>query len=102
MEIILELVCEIYLELATILVPEHKFKKWQEILLKILSVTVTLGILICLGVGISFLIDKNSSFTTGIILTVVGGTFALIQIVLFVIVIKKQIKIEKAKKENEE
>lgn len=103
MEIFLEIMCEIYLEFALILVPEHKFKKWQEILLKILSVSVTLGVLICFIAGISILIDANKTlYTTGIILTIVGGFLTFIQIILFIIVLKKQLKKEKSKKENVE
>ncbi len=97
MDLLYEILLEIYLEFWTILVPEHKFKKWQETLLKITCIVVSLIILALIGAGICILVE-TSMRTLGIILLAVGCVLFFTQIVLFIIVLTHQIKKEKAEK----
>ncbi len=99
MEFLAEIFLEIYFELAEILLPEKKFKKWQETLLKISGILVSLIIIGCLFAGISLIVD-NVNGTVGIVLTAVGGVLFGVQMTLFFVVLAHQIKAEKAAKKK--
>ncbi len=98
MELLYEILFEIYLEFWSILVPEHKFKKWQEALLKVSCVLVSLLILALIIAGIC-LLTETSLTVAGIALLTVGCVLLVTQIVLFIIVLIRQIKKERAEKE---
>lgn len=102
MDLLLEFLVEIYFSLVEIVVPEHKFKKWQEVVLKIAGILVSIAILGCLIAGISFIADSGN-LTVGITLTAVGGGLLAMQLTIFIVVLVHQIKAEKqAKKEANE
>ena len=91
----LEILMEIYLSLGEVLIPDHKFKKWQEVLLRLVCIFVSLIIFALIVAGIAFISGENSF--TGIILLVIGGGLLTVQIILCVIVLVKQAKLEKQK-----
>lgn len=95
MELILEIVMELYLGMAEIIVPDGKLKGWQKVLLQIACIVVSAGIFICLLVGIMMLVEEGGG-TLGIALTSVGGALLVIQSVIFVIVVVYKVKAEKA------
>lgn len=97
MEVLFEILFGLYLEFWTLLVPEHKFKKWQESLLNLACIFVSLIISALIVAGIC-LITETDMPTTGIALLVVGGLLLTAQVVLFIIVLVKQIKKERAEK----
>lgn len=95
MELLLEIVLEVYLGLVEIIMPEHKFKKWQETLLKIVYVVVSLLIIALIIAGICLLVESPMR-TLGIALLVVGCVLLATQITLCVVVLIHQIKKDKA------
>ncbi|MDE6060989.1 MAG: hypothetical protein K2G31_05935 [Clostridia bacterium] len=101
MELIFEILLEAYLGLAEIIVPDHKFKKWQEVLLKLSCILVSLAVIICLAVGIAMFVEGDK--TVGIALTAVGGSLLAIQIVIviFVLVHEHKKSKEQSKGQNE-
>ena len=99
MEVLFEILLEIYLGLAEIIVPDHKFKKWQEVLLKLASILVALAVLVCIAVGIAMLVEGSN--TVGIALTAVGGTLLVVQIVIAIFVLVHDYKKNKEQKENQ-
>ena len=94
MDFLVELFMEVYLGLAEILIPEHKLKKWQETLLKLAGVFVSLSILACFWAGICLLID-NINRALGIALIIIASVLLAIQLTVFVVVLVHQIKAEK-------
>ncbi len=97
MEVLFEILFEIYLELWTIFVPEHKFKKWQEYLLKISCILASLIIFALIVAGVCLLTETNLK-AVGITLLTVGCVLLIIQVILFIIVLVHQIKKERAEK----
>ncbi len=102
MDFLMQLLFEVYLNIGEIFVPEKKFKRWQETLLKILCLVACCCIFGCLGAGIAILIEQESARTIGIILTSVGSVLLAIQIALVVFAIVRDAKKQKPKKENRE
>lgn len=98
MEFLLELFLEVYLGFAEVLVPEHKLKKWQAVLLQVACVIVSLLILALIIAGIG-LLTGTPKRTLGIVLLVVGCVLFVTQITLYVISFRKQLKKEKAEKQ---
>lgn len=87
--------------MAEVLLPEKKFKKWQEFLLKLVGALVSLTIFALLFVGVSLLIEGEET-TVALVLTAIGGTLFVIQMSVFVFVLVKQIKAEKAARASNE
>lgn len=101
MELLLEILIELYLNIAEILVPEKKFKKWQESLLKVACVLVSCIILGFMAAGIDFLVEGIERLrVTAIVLLSVGAVLLAVQIALIVIVVVHDVKKYKAKKQN--
>lgn len=100
MEIFLEIVMELYLEMAEIIFPKRELKKWQNVLLQIACIVVMSAIFCCLIAGISLLAEggENGNLSVGIALTSVGGALFSVQTVIFVIVVVHEIKSAKAAK----
>lgn len=100
MEIFLEIVMELYLEMAEIIFPKRELKKWQNVLLQLACIFVTSAIFCCLIAGISLLAEggENGDLSLGIALTSVSGALFLAQTVIFVIVVVHQVKSAKAAK----
>lgn len=99
-EIILEFFAELYLGIGELIVPEHKFKKWQESLLKMLCAIISLAILVLLIGGIVLLTGEDKRLVAGIAMTATGGGLLLVHIALFLIILIRDIKKEKEKKKN--
>jgi len=98
MELLYEILFEIYLGFWTILVPDRKFKKWQESLLKISCILVSLIIFALIFAGICVLTETDLK-ALGIALLTVGSVLLIAQVVLFIIVLVHQIKKERAEKQ---
>ncbi|MCM1404700.1 MAG: hypothetical protein NC133_04370 [Prevotella sp.] len=101
MEILLEILFGLYLEIGEILIPEHKFKPWQEVLLRLAGIFVSLAIL-GLIIGGVCLLEDTTTRTTGVILLAVGGGLLAAQIALMVVVVTHQIKAAKRKQTEQE
>ena len=99
MELFVEIILELYVGFFEMLIPDRELKKWQSILLRILSVIITVGILACIAIGIDYLIESRTN-TIGIICTTVGCALFAIQTAIFIIVFIHQIKEEKRKKKR--
>lgn len=101
LELFLEIFVEVYLNIGEILVPEKKFKKWQENLLKVLSVFVCCAVIFSVIAGIALLVDGIESLrVTGIAVLCTGVGLFIIQIILVVIAVVHDVKKYKAKKQN--
>ena len=94
MEIIFEFLFQIYFEIGEILIPDHKFKKWQEKLLKLFGILVSLAIVALIIAG-GCILNETPKSVTGIVLLSIGCILLFVQIVLFIVVIVHQIKKEK-------
>ena len=99
MDFLVEIILELYIGFFEMLIPDRELKKWQSILLRILSVIITVGILACIAVGIDYLIENRTN-PIGIICTAVGCALFAIQTVIFIVVFIHQIKEEKRKKKR--
>lgn len=97
MDFLFEFLFQFYLEIGEILIPDRKFKKWQETLLKVAGILVSLVILGCIVAGVCVLLETSSRIS-GIVLLSVGCALLAIQIALFVIALVHQIKKEKRRK----
>lgn len=103
MDIFFEILVEVYLSVFEILVPEKKFKKWQETLLKLLCILVCLVVLGCLAAGIALLVEGLEHLrVTGIALVCVGSVLLALQIALVITVIVNDVKKQKAEKAEED
>lgn len=92
-----ELFINFFLELVQLFVPDKKFKKWQEDLLRVISVLMNIGFLACVIVGANFLADGNPDFfTTGLILTIFGAVIMLAEIIAVFVLAVKDYKKHKA------
>ncbi len=104
MDFLLQILFEVYLNIGEIFVPEKKFKKWQESLLKVVCVIVSCIIIAFIGVGIAFLVEGVKRLRTmAIVFLCVGSTSLAIQIALIIIMLvheSKKYKEEKAKKKD--
>lgn len=101
MEIILQILFEVYLNIGEILVPEKKLKKWQESLLKVACILISCTILGFMAVGIALLVEGIARLrVTAIVLLSVGAVLLAVQITLIVIAVvhgTKKYKEAKAK-----
>ena len=97
MDFFVEIILELYAGFLEMLMPDREFKKWQLILLRILSFIITAGILVCIAIGIDIL-REDASDVTGIICTATGSTLFAVQTAIFIIVLVHKIKEEKRKK----
>ena len=100
MDILLEIILEIYLNLFEIIIPDHKFKKWQETLLKLACALVSVIILTGI-IGGSFILADGGNKILGIVFLSVGSVLLVAQVVLFSISLKYQIKKDKQKNSTE-
>lgn len=93
MELLLQILFEVYLNIGEILVPEKKFKKWQESLLKVTCILVSCIILAFIGFGIAMLVEGVSRLrVTAIVFLCVGSVLLAAQIALIIIVIVHETK----------
>ena len=100
MDILFELLIDVYLDLALIFVPKEKLKKWQVITLKTLCVLFYFVIVAVVAIGI-WLIDSGKKSLGATIIAIITAV-VLAQVVLFVVIlIKKNKKAKQLKKETE-
>ena len=92
MEIVLELVMTLYLECSILIIPEDKLNQKFKTLLKLLCLIVSTTIFILLFVGVSFIIEKDTDFQAGIIMTSVGSAALLIHGLMYLIVLYSNYK----------
>lgn len=81
MDIVFELILDLYLELALIFIPEEKLKKWQVITLKCLCLLIYFAVVALFALGIWLVNEENK--TAGIALIVISSVIVLAQIVIF-------------------
>ena len=98
MELLGEILLELYLGIAEMIVPDHKFKKWQEKLLQFLSVFAGILILVLIVAGVVLMIETEQT-ALGIALLSIGCAMLVVQVVLFIILLVREIKAEKQKKQ---
>ena len=101
MEILLEIIMEMYLEIAEILVPDAQFKKWQRVALKVLSVLVSCAVFFLVLFGIVILVEEGAKDVTGIALLSTGCAILGVQLILFFIALLHENKTGKRKKAKE-
>lgn len=77
MDILFDVIFGAVFEIFKIVCPNHAFKKWQEILLIFLSVTILLAAIGCFTAGV-WLFNNDSYKTLGITLLAVGGSVILV------------------------
>lgn len=93
MEVLLQILFEVYLNIGEILVPEKKFKKWQESLLKVACILVGCIIMGFIAAGTAFLVDGVERLRlTAIVLLSVGAVLLSVQITLIVIALVHETK----------
>ena len=96
MEILVEILLELYLECATLFVPEGKLTKGKEVLLKLACILVNLVILAMIVVGIVFITDLGNS-VVGVPLLCVGIALSAIHIALGIALVIKDTRRRKNK-----
>lgn len=104
MDFLLQLFFELYLSIGEIFVPEKKFKKWQETLLKVACIIVCCVIFAFIGVGIAFLVEGIARLRVmAIVFLSAGSVMLAVQIALVVVMLvheSKKYKEEQAKKKQ--
>lgn len=96
LEVLLEVVWEVYADFVEELFGYKKLKKWQENLLKILCISIFFIALILIVIGALFVSDDEPSKTQGLILLIVGGVVLGVHILFAVIV--RVVRVRKEKK----
>ena len=96
LEVLLEVVWEVYADFVEELFGYKKLKKWQENLLKILCISIFFIALILIVIGALFVSDDEPSKTQGLILLIVGGVVLGAHILFAVIV--RVVRVRKEKK----
>ena len=86
-ELITEVLFEVYGELMLLIVPEKGGSRGFRLASKIIAVAVMLGVLALFIIGVVMLTEQNRP--VGIILISAGGMISLIQITLGIILYKK-------------
>ena len=98
-EIFAEIFGNLYLNFALSLVLDKKLKKWQMHLLNAITIFVSVLILLSICFGAVFLATAENQTThyCGLGLTIAGGVFLLIQIILYAITKKREKELKKKK-----
>lgn len=104
MDFLIQLFFELYLSIGEIFVPEKKFKRWQETLLKVACILVCCVIFAFIGVGIAFLVEGIARLRVmAIVFLSAGSVMLAVQIALVVVLLvheNKKYKQEKAKQKD--
>ena len=87
MEIIFEVVIELYLELMCIIVPEKNITKGMRVLAIIIAIVLALGLPLLFFEGSYLWLEKN--MVLGIILMIVSAVLVLAQIIAGIVLYKK-------------
>lgn len=87
MDIVIEVLLEIYVELMMLIVPEKNVSKKHKLIAKIIAVLVVIGIFALVIWGASLIIDHNNLW--GIAPISAGVIISLIQVIAGIILYKK-------------
>ena len=87
MDIVIEVLLEIYVELMMLIVPEKNVSKKHKLIAKIIAVLVVIGIFVLVIWGASLIIDHNNLW--GIAPISAGVIISLIQVIVGIILYKK-------------
>ncbi len=87
MEIIFEVIIELYLELMCIIVPEKNITKGMRVLAIIIAIVLALGLPLLFFEGSYLWLEKN--MVLGIILMIVSAVLVLAQIIAGIVLYKK-------------
>lgn len=99
MDYVFDVIFGALLEIFKIICPDHKFKRWQEILLIFLSVILLLSSICCFVAGVC-LFGNDHHKTSGIVLLAIGGASLLILGGIYGALIGYRLKAE-ARKDDE-
>ncbi|MBQ1988464.1 MAG: hypothetical protein II234_00985 [Clostridia bacterium] len=86
MDIVIEVLLEIYVELMMLIVPEKNVSKKHKLIAKIIAVLVVIGIFVLVIWGASLIIDHNNLW--GIAPISAGVIISLIQVIAGIILYK--------------
>ncbi|MDE7406560.1 MAG: hypothetical protein K2M89_06785 [Clostridiales bacterium] len=95
MDYVLDVIFGVLLELTKQLKPNCKLKKWQEVILIILSVLLLLSSIGCLIAGVHILSAVPGYKTVGKILLAVGICLIVLQCVTYAVLIGKHLKTQR-------
>lgn len=96
----MDVIFGVLLELTKQLKPNRKLKKWQEVVLIILSVLLLLCSIGCLIAGVHILSAVPAYKTVGIILLAIGICLILLQCITYFVLIGRHLKAEALKSDN--
>ena len=88
MDIVIEIILEIYMELMLLIVPEKNLSKRHIIIAKAIAITVIIGLFALILWGVYLIADKNSIL--GILPISAAAVISVIQIALGIFFYKKR------------
>lgn len=92
MDYILDVIFGVLLELTKQLKPNCKLKKWQEVILIVLSVLLLLGTMVCFLTGVHFLSAIPTYKTSGKILLAIGISLILLHCIAYAVLLGLHLK----------
>ena len=87
MDILIEVILELYLELMVMIVPEKNVTKGMRVLAIIIAIVLAIGLPALFLLGASLLFEKNTVW--GLILMIVSAVLVLAQIIAGIVLYKK-------------
>lgn len=87
MDILIEVVLDLYLELMVMIVPEKNVTKGMRVLAIIIAIVFAFGLPALFLFGVSLLFEKNTVW--GLILIIVSALLVLAQIIAGIVLYKK-------------
>ena len=87
MDILIEILLEVYMELMLLIVPEKNVTKAHKIWAKIIAIVMLFGIIALFVWGILLLVEYNNLW--GILPVVIASVISIFQIVLGIVFYKK-------------
>lgn len=87
MDILIEVVLDLYLELMVMIVPKKNVTKGMRVLAIIIAIVLALGLPALFLLGASLLFEKNTVW--GLILMIVSALLVLAQIIAGIVLYKK-------------
>ncbi len=83
MDILIEILLEVYMELMLLIIPEKRITKKHIVIAKVIAICVLIGLFALVIWGISLIIDKNNLL--GIIPIAIAAIISVAQIALGII-----------------
>ena len=87
MDILIEVILELYLELMVMIVPKKNVTKGMRVLAIIIAIVLAIGLPALFLLGASLLFEKNTVW--GLILMIVSALLVLAQIIAGIVLYKK-------------